>query len=293
MEQQSAYKKQQKLTFIITMIDLPNFVAITISAIAAHSLIVWLDYIESLGEVLSGFLIVVLSRYLSRDLRYAYNYGVGKVEAMTSLLCESIKISGLSVVVGFSIFELLSPEKPSDLLVYVVILKVINVLMDAIFIREQAKIKRENSTMITQDEYVSYLGRLLFDSATLLSLLCVWLMRNHIVSWYISPLLSIAISIYMFVNCLHHIRHAVREISDKTLPEKEQLKILKVLTAHDDEYSSFGSIKSRYNGESVIVDISVSFPPDTKFEAISRFQNDLQNDLAKEIENCRVSVVID
>ena len=100
-------------------------------------------------------------------------------------------------------------------------------------------------------------------------------MRNHVLSWYISPVLSLGIAIYMIVLCLRHIRRAVSELSDKTLPEEEQLKILKVLTRHDKEYSSFGGIKSRYNGASVTVDISVTFSPDTRFEAISQFQKEL------------------
>lgn len=97
----------------------------------------------------------------------------------------------------------------------------------------------------------------------------------------------------MLVVCLRHIRQAISELSDKTLPEQEQLKILKVLAGHDREYSSFGSIKSRYNGTSVTIDISVSFPPDTRFEEIARFQQELQAELAGQIENCHVAVVID
>lgn len=293
MEQQSVYKRQQKLTFLVTLMDLPNLIAVTISALASHSLLVWLDFIDSVGNVMSDCLVVILSRHISRDLRYAYNYGVGKIEAMTALFCESIKLCGLLFVMGFSISQLFFPEKPSDLLVYVVFLKVINVLVDAVFLREQAKIKKESNTYITQSEYIAEVSALLFDAGALVSLLCVWLMRNLVLSWYISPVLSLGIAIYMFVICLGHVRQAISDLSDKTLPEEEQLKILKVLSRHDKEYSSFGGIKSRYNGASVTVDISVTFSPDTRFEAISQFQKELQEELSREIKNCSVAVVID
>ena len=293
MEQQSIYKRQQKLTFLVALMDLPNLIAVTISAIASHSLLVWLDFIDSVGNVMSECLVVILSRHISQDLRYAYNYGVGKIEAMTALFCESITLCGLLSVMGFSIFQLFSPSKPSDFLVFVVLLKVINVLVDALFLREQAKIKKESSTHITQSEYIGDVNALLFDAGALVSLLCVWLMRNYAFSWYISPVLSLGIAIYMFVLCLRQVRQAISELSDKTLPEEEQLKILKVLTRHDKEYSRFVGIKSRYNGTSVTVDISVTFSPDTRFEAISRFQKELQEELSREIENCCVAVVID
>ena len=293
MEQQSVYKRQQKLTFLLILTELPNFVAVTISAIVSHSLLVWLDFIDTAGNVMSECLVVILSRHISRDLRYAYNYGVGKIEAMTALFSESITLCGLLSVMGFSIFQLFSPNKPSDFLVFVVLLKVINVLVDALFLGEQIKIKKESSTHITQSEYIGNVNALLFDAGALVSLLCVWLMRNLAFSWYISPVLSLGIAIYMFALCLRHIRQAISELSDKTLPEEEQLKILKVLTRHDKEYSRFGGIKSRCNGTSVTDDISVTFSPDTRFEAISRFQKELQEELSREIENCRVAVVID
>lgn len=293
MEQQSVYKRQQKISFLLVLMELPNFVAVTISAIVSRSLLVWLDFIDSAENVISECLVTILSRHISRDLRYAYNYGMGKIEAMTALFCESITLCGLLPVIGFSISQLFSPNKPSDFLVYVVFLKVINVLVDAVFLREQIKIKKESKTHITQSEYIADVYALLFDAGALVSLLCVWLMRNLAFSWYISPILSLGIAIYMFVLCLRHIRQAISELSDKTLPEEEQLKILKILTRHDKEYSSFGGIKSRYNGASVTVDISVTFSPDTRFEAIAQFQKELQEELSREIENCRVAVVID
>ena len=91
MEQQSVYKKQQKLTGVQFLMELPNFAAICISAILSHSLLVWLDFIDSLGNVMSELLVIILSRKMCRDLRYEYNYGVGKIEAMTTLLCDSIQ----------------------------------------------------------------------------------------------------------------------------------------------------------------------------------------------------------
>lgn len=293
MEQQSVYKKQQKLTGVQFLMELPNFAAVTVSAIISHSLLVWLDFIDSLGNVMSECLVVILSRKISRDLRYEYNYGVGKIEAMTALFCESIKLCGLLLVMGFSVSQFFSPDKPSDFLLYVVLLKVVNVIFDALFLKEQTKIKKECDTYITQSEYIASVSAFLFDSAALVSLLCVWLMRNNVVSWYISPVLSILIAVYMFIICVKHVRQAISELSDKTLPETEQMKILKVITKHDDEYSSFGSIKSRYNGTEVIIDISMSFSQSTTYSEIAALQKAMQEELSGEIENCHISIVID
>ncbi|MGN1088831.1 MAG: hypothetical protein ACI4Q6_00390, partial [Huintestinicola sp.] len=69
--------------------------------------------------------------------------------------------------------------------------------------------------------------------------------------------------------------------------------LLKVLTKHDNEYSSFGSIKSRYSGTEVIIDISMSFSESTTFSEIAALQKVMQQELSEEIENCNISIVIE
>ncbi|MCI5751061.1 MAG: cation transporter [Oscillospiraceae bacterium] len=293
MEQQSVYKKQQKLTVMQFLMELPNTAAVTVSAIASHSLIVWLDFIDSLGNAMSELLVILLSRKMCRDLRYEYNYGVGKIEAMTALFCDSIKLCGLLAVMVLSVIQIMVPQKPSDVLIYVILFKVLCVILDAGFVRSQYKIKKENPSSIAQSEYIAVVSALLFDAGALVSLFCVWIMRNSIVSGYISPVLSMLIAVYMFIICVKHVRQAISELSDKTLPEEEQLKILKVITKHDDEYSSFGSIKSRYNGTEVIIDISMSFSQSTTYSEIAALQKAMQEELSGEIENCHIAIIIE
>lgn len=293
MDQQEVYNKQKKLSLAVMIYDMPNMIAVTISAFVSNSLIVWLDFIDSLSGIISDLIVVLLSRKMSRDLRYEYNYGVGKIEAMTALMSEGLEVFGLLIVLGFSVYQLFFPEKPSELLIFVVVLKVLNVCVDAVFLKKQCDINKLGDTHVTQSEVLSEIASLLFDAAALVSLLFVWLLRGNIVSWYISPIFSLVIASVLIVMCIKHIRHAVFELADKTLPEEEQLKILKVLAKHDKEYSSFGSIKSRFNGTSVTIDISVSFAPETTFEEILKFRNEIQQELSAEIESCSVDVVID
>ena len=100
MEQQSVYKKQEKMTFLALLMELPNLAAVTVSAILSQSLLVWLDFVDSLGNVLECSLVAILSHRMTKDLRYTYNYGIGKVEAMTALFSEGMEMCGLLIVGG-------------------------------------------------------------------------------------------------------------------------------------------------------------------------------------------------
>ena len=271
MKETSSYNKQQKLTIMQFFLELPNFIAVLLSAIFSGSLIVWLDLIDSLGGIFGEGVVMTQSRKLSKDLKFKYNYGVGKVEALTTILCEGVAIGGLICIMIISIIEIINPAKPSDLIIYVVILKIINVLLDLFFVYKQYKIKKESSSKIIKREFVSNIGALAFDVATLLSLLFIWLFRNFLFSWYIAPILSLVIAIVFTFFYSKHIKNAIDELSDKTLPENLQFKILKVLAHHQQEYEYFDNVKSHYNGSKLIIDIVICFFDDTPYKDIAEF----------------------
>ena len=290
--QQGAYKKQEKITGLQFLTELPNFALVLLSAIASHSLILWLDFVDTLGNLLSEAIVTVQSRRMSRDLRYEYNYGVGKIEALTTFFTGAIELGGLLCIAVVSVIQIVSPESPSDLLIYVAALKVVNVLFDLWFLRGQAKIRFANPSTIAESEYVGNIGALAFDGAALLALLVVWLLRGHRASWYVAPMLSLVIALVMMAFCVKYVRHAMTELADKTLPEEEQLKILKVLNRHNSEYRSFDSIRSRYTGTTVTVDLAVTFDEGTTYRQIEAFRDAVQRELMEEISGCHVSVIV-
>ena len=292
MKETSSYNKQQKLTIMQFFLELPNFIAVLLSAIFSGSLIVWLDLIDSLGGIFGEGVVMTQSRKLSKDLKFKYNYGVGKVEALTTILCEGVAIGGLVCIMIISIIEIINPAKPSDLIIYVVILKIINVLLDLFFVYKQYKIKKESSSKIIKREFVSNIGALAFDVATLLSLLFIWLFRNFLFSWYIALILSLVIAIVFTFFYSKHIKNAIDELSDKTLPENLQFKILKVLAHHQQEYKYFDNVKSHYNGSKLIIDIVICFFDDTPYKDIAEFQKTLQEELTGVLGECVVSLII-
>lgn len=194
-ETDDSYKSQQRVSFISFLVELPNFIAVTISAIISGSLIVWMDFVDSLGNVLNSGFVALLSRKLSRNLKYKYNYGVGKIEAISALCCDGILICGLVLMVISSVNDFILPKEPSGLLIYVVFLKVINVAFDTFFLQAQYKIKKQSRTTIAITEFHTALKSFAFDTVALISILICWLFREVRAVWYFSPVICIVLSV--------------------------------------------------------------------------------------------------
>ena len=161
MSNKSGYKQQQNLSIAQLLAELPSFVAVLVSALLSRNLLVYIDLLDSSMYLVSLVLIVILSKKLTKDLRYEYNYGVGKIEAVASLLCDGMGFFGLLITLGFSVQAIILPEQPSDFVIAVVGLKVINVAFDTAFFVKQRKITKIHSSAISNANYAEALSALL------------------------------------------------------------------------------------------------------------------------------------
>lgn len=291
-EQKNSYNAQLKVSFWSLLLELGNFVAVTVSAVVSGSLIVWMDFVDSFGNVLNAGIVALLSKRLKRDLKYEYNYGVGKIEAISSLACDGILICGLLVMLASSVKDLFSPPEPSGLLIYVVFLKVVNVAFDAIFLRAQYKIKKANKTAIVVTEFNTSLKCFAFDAVALLSILICWLFREVHAVWYFSPVICIILAILFFIGAVRRSVESVRVLTDRTLPEEEQLKILSVLARFNGRYKNFEFLSTRKSGNTVFVDLKLSFDDATTYAELKTLCGEIRREIEKVIENSKVSIVI-
>ena len=292
MGNKSGYKQQQNLSIAQILAEVPSFVAVLVSAIFSRNLLVFIDLFDSFMYLISLSLVVVLSKKLTKDLRYEYNYGVGKVEAISSLLCDGIAFVGLLFALGLSVHKIIFPEQPSDLVIAVVGLKVINVSFDIAFFVKQRKITKTHNSAISKANYAEALSALLFDSVALVSLFAMWLLRDNPIGVYISPVVSIFVAIYLMFGYVKRTRQSLIELTDKTLPEEEQMKILNILTRHYDSYSQFHSINSHKSGDITMIDIHLSFEKNTTFEEILALKTKMQEEFDSQFGNCIVNIIV-
>jgi divalent metal cation (Fe/Co/Zn/Cd) transporter len=120
----------------------------------------------------------------------------------------------------------------------------------------------------------------------------MWLLRNTPIGGYISPVVSVFVALYLMVGCIKRIKKSLDELTDKTLPEEQQLKILKVLTQHYNSYAQVHSIDSRKIGTVTRIDIHLSFENDTKVEEVTDLQKQMQDELISQFGNCNLNIIV-
>ena len=132
----------------------------------------------------------------------------------------------------------------------------------------------------------------MFDVISFVSLMAMWLLRNNPIGGYISPVVSMFAVVYLTMGCMKRIKMSLNELTDKTLPEEQQMKILNTLSRHYNSYSQFHSISSRKSGDVTMVDICLSFEEDARVNEVANLQMQMHEELNSQLGNCVMNIIV-
>ena len=127
----------------------------------------------------------------------------------------------------------------------------------------------------------------------MISLLICWIFRDIHAVWYFSPIICIALSIWFFVGAIQRSRESVQMLTDRTLPEAEQMKIMSVLSCFHDRYEKFEFLSTRMSGNTAYIDLKLNFDKNTTYGEINALCAEITAKMKEQIEDCCVSIVID
>ena len=95
-----------------------------------------------------------------------------------------------------------------------------------------------------------------------------------------------------FIGAIQRAKTAVNILTDRTLPEQDQIIILNVLSKFNSQFENCGAVNTRKSGNTTFVDLELSFGDQTTYTEIKTLCCDIQKGIEEQIENSKVSIVI-
>lgn len=292
MNQREEYDSQFMISVLNLLGEMPNFFALLFSAISTRAIIVFVDLIDTSSNVLRNLLVVFISRKLRRDLRFEYNYGVGKVEALSSLICDFILTLSLTVMLGFAVMDLINPRPAGDFILFVVIVKIINILGDLLIFVKQKKLCDISDSLVMKSSYSVALKNLTFDLTSFSALVLMHLFGDYRLFWYISPIVSVLLGGYLLANTIMRLSETINVMLDKSADESVQKAIRDTLQTLVPQYNGEGDVGTRVSGGVIIVELDLRFDDRTSYGDMKLLADRFSEALAKKVPNCRVSLRI-
>lgn len=292
MSRKKRLDQQRNIAILLIIWRLPEFVTSFIAACTSGSAVVWLEFVECASIVLPGAILAVLSGKLNRNLKYVFNYGTGKVEAITALSCEMFDVAGILCLLFFSIRSLIIHDEELGSMRFALAISILGLIIDIIILLRQKKILEESHSKMFHTAYVSAQKEFLFDAASIITLIITIIFEKMPWIHYFSPIVCILIAIPFSGIVLHHLRESVEELIDRTLDEESQLKIIKVINEYFDKFEELGAVKSRITGQEKYIDIEMKFHEDMPYSEVRETAEAISKRITEEMEHSKVNILI-
>lgn len=292
-EKEESYHSQLKVSFTSILTEIPGFFCVVVTVVYTQSLITWMDFIDALRSLLEQILTLLMAKKLSRNLKFEYNYGVDKLEALSSICVDTLVIGGMVILAFFSISEIIVPQRPSDLILYLAIWYAISIGMDTYFYLSEKKINEENKSVLVENKKASEFSSLLFDAVAAIAMMITYIFRSYKISWIIAPAVTFCLCIYFLLGCIKRIKKSIDTLTEKTLPESQQLLILKALNSCYEDYGELIAINSHQSEEIIYIDLNIKFDAHTTYEEIERFREKISKEIKKDINNSKITISIE
>ncbi len=267
---------------------------VTLGALlAAHSAVILADFCKTALEFIAVLLAWLTIRRIRRGGHHQFDYGVGKLENLSSLIVGLLMFLCLVVIIANAVRSLLHPAHIGGIGVWIsVVSQVVYGFVNLRLLQQARRQARTQNSPLAAAQAGLFLTKAVGNGFILLSLgLSTWL-SAHSWSLYIDPAASLVIASSILFAALGIFKNSTLDLLDRTLEEGQQIAILRLLAKHFERYDDLRDIRSRRSGSQVFVEIVLGFPPALPASEVESVARELKSDIEREITGSRVTIAV-
>ncbi|MFH1476770.1 MAG: cation diffusion facilitator family transporter [Verrucomicrobiota bacterium] len=264
---------------------------IIISVIFSNSLVQMADLFNSFLQFISIALSWLTLRALRKDNRAVFNYGLGKIENISSLFIGAFMLVSILIMTFLIGYRLLHLVRIQGFGVWLgIACTLIFGTLNAILWVKSLRHKRAEPSPIVDAQCRLFAVKTVGNTCMFLTFVLSLTLDYH---WalYLDPLASGITVGFMCQSAWQLIRHSIHDLLDRSLDEPLQALINKQLVGFFDEYTSLDSVRSRYSGQNVFIEIFMGFDPHRPLAEVQQITDTIKRNLEADIPHAEVLVI--
>jgi len=287
------YKKQLKTALFSWFCEVPNLIFSIILAFESKTILCWIDSAISLSVVIHFTIVVLITLKMIKETGDKYNYGMERLETLTSFICDMIIMLAMIGLLASSIYGFFVPQFPTVDLYKFFLLKCFNVAFDVYFFINGYLIKKKRPSRLTETEFLTYLSSLIHDSLILVTSLLCAIFRESLFAAYLSPAVGIISILYFGWEYVKHLKGSIEELADISIPIRLQDSIFDVVLENNEHISFITAVNChRLNGKN-FVDLSLKFKENTSYDEEMQFLENVKKQINEILPECSVRLVLE
>ena len=264
---------------------------IIISVIFSNSLVQMADLFNSFLQFISISLTWLTLRALRKDNRAVFNYGLGKIENISSLFIGVFMLVSILIMAFLIGYRLLHLVRIHGFGVWLgIACTLIFGTVNAILWVKSLRRKRVAPSPIVDAQCRLFAVKTVGNTCMFLTFV-LSLSLDYRWALYLDPLASGITVGFMCQSAWKLIRHSIHDLLDRSLDEPLQALINKQLVRFFDEYTSLDSVRSRYSGQHVFIEIFLGFDSKRPLAEVQKITDTIKRNLEADIPHAEVLVI--
>lgn len=292
MGQRDDYKALFKLTlmnFFLTGVLALGFM--TYLYFTSHSLLFLIQVASNIGStVVLGMYALVLKRQADNK-SYAYEYGLGKFEALGTFAGFIIQDVNLIILAVLSVNDFLHADREVSFGVFEFGYPMAVVIYDVIVIMALRR-NSSSSNGIIKSQIVDCMNESLQLMVSLVIMTLICLFPNATGIYRFQYIICLVIICYTFYLSVEPIKRSAYSLLDKCTDETVSQKILSALTANYELYEYFETYRTRVSARTVFVDVFIGYEDGLTMNEILHRNNKIAEDIKALVPDAIVNCIL-
>lgn len=286
-------KDRERMFFRFFVIDI-FVVAIRIAvAILSNSMTMYATAAKSIISIITAFITWVSLRLSSRQENDAYNYGLGKMESISSVVKGSALLISFAIIIYTALSRLYLPVIMGGHGAAIAIGFSFFFTCGNIYrwFRLRRYMSADDRSPVLISQYKATNASIIVNAGSFLAVSLSVVLSGYSWAGYIDPVVSILLSGYILLNAYLIMSTSMGDLLDRSADESIQLIIMGALAEFFDEYTQVLGIRSRKSGGTIFIEIVLEFENNRTIGDLQAVIDRMQRSLEGKITSSRITII--
>ena len=260
-----------------------------IVAFQSNSLIILGDLLKECGDAAAVVAALLTLRAVGRAQTHKYAYGIGKLENLVSMSIVALMTASALGIAAQAFHHLRHPVAPHGTLPGIAIFAAYSVIAFGIGLRNRRLLRMQHSPIVASQAAL-WFSKSAFDGLMGLSLAAALACSGKPWGLYLDPLASLVGVAFMLRSAWGLASESVGDLLDAALEETLQIRILRCLATHFDDYELFHEVRTRRSGSRIYVELFLEFDPDLPMRTVRERIERIRESIREAIPGADVTV---
>ena len=269
---------------------LVNFLPRLGVAIASGSATLYTDALKSATETLANFCSWRIVRRIARGGAEGYEYGLGKLENLASLLIGSATAATAAIMGMHSLHRLLHPVEVHRLGPGLAVSALSGIVSWALW-RQSRRAAREDPSPLMESHWRLMRNKFAGNACVMATLAVNMALDGHPVARFVDPAGALLLCGFICFSLRGMLAGSLTALLDKALDESLQIAILRNLAEHESKYTQLHGIRTRRSGGGIFIEVFLEFDGRRSVEAAMEDAEAIAAALERDVPNGIATIV--